>query len=97
MLVSIDLAEVLSSGRLRRRTPMDDMSGEITGSNGIRSPTIVLFLTVWFQREQCEDLRYVAIMRHVFNYMVKSVAENNMKAEIWGLVMVVLVLLAVRF
>jgi hypothetical protein len=29
--------------------------------------------------------------------MVKSVAENNMKAEIWGLVMVVLVLLAVRF
>jgi hypothetical protein len=39
------------------------------------------FLTVWFQRERCEDLLYVAIMGHVLRSMVKSEAENDMEAE----------------
>jgi hypothetical protein len=41
-----------------------------------------VFQTAWFQRERCEALESVTIMGHVFSSMVKSVAENGMKAEI---------------
>jgi hypothetical protein len=41
-----------------------------------------VFLNVWFQREQCEVLMFVAIVVHVFSFMVKSVAENGLEAKI---------------
>jgi hypothetical protein len=49
------------------------------------------------KRERCEDPQFVAIMRHAFSSKVKSVAENDMEAEILGLVMVVRFLVAIRF
>jgi hypothetical protein len=49
----------------------------------------MFFLIVWFQRERCEALQSVAIVGHVFSSMVMSVVENDMEAEICGLVMVV--------
>jgi hypothetical protein len=85
-----DLVRVLISGRLYRRTPMDDMPRDCwmgwysVGWNHV-------FLTVWFQREQCEALQYVAIIEHVF-CVVRLVVENGMNAEIYELVMVVQVL-----
>jgi hypothetical protein len=82
MHVFIDLAEVLSSGRLRRGTSLDDSCLKFSGSVGIRSYATMFFLTVWFQRERCEALRSVAIVRHVFSHTMKSVAENDMKVKI---------------
>jgi hypothetical protein len=66
------------------------------GSDEIWSRVTVFFLTVWFQRERCEALQSIAVVGHVFSSMVKSVAENGMETEIWGLVMVVRVLVAMR-
>ena len=83
MLVFFDLAGVSSSGKLRRRAPLGVSCLKIAGLDGIRSRATMFFLTVWFQREQCEALQSVAIVGHAFNSMVKSVAENGMEAEIW--------------
>jgi hypothetical protein len=64
-----------SSGRLRWRTPLGEYCLEIAGSDGIRSCRPMFFLAIWFQRERCEALLSVAIMRHVLRSMVKS--ENE--------------------
>jgi hypothetical protein len=61
---------------------MDNMSGEIVGSDGILSRATVFFLTVWFQRERREALQSVAIVGHFFSFMVKLVMKNGMEAEI---------------
>jgi hypothetical protein len=50
---------------------------EIAGSDEILSCAPMDFLTIWFQREDCEALLYVAIMGHV----LKLEEENVMKAE----------------
>jgi hypothetical protein len=42
---------------------------------------LCFFLTVWFQRERAEALLSIAILGLVLRSMVKSEAENNMKAE----------------
>jgi hypothetical protein len=81
MPIFIDLIGVLSFGRLRWRTPMDDMLRDCR-SDGIRSRATMFFLTIWFQMEQCEALQYVAIAGHVFSPMVKSVTENGMEDKI---------------
>jgi hypothetical protein len=65
MLVLIDLAEVLSFERLRRRTPLGTLCLEIAGSDGILSCAPMFFLTVWFGKERHEALLYVFIMAHV--------------------------------
>jgi hypothetical protein len=67
----IDLAEVSSFGRLRRRTPLNTSCLEIAGLDGIRSCAPMLFLAVWFQRD---------IIGRVLRSMVKSEAENDMVA-----------------
>jgi hypothetical protein len=41
-----------------------------------------VFLTVWFQMEQCEALQSVPVVGHVFSHMMKSVTENDMEAKI---------------
>jgi hypothetical protein len=56
---------------------MGNSCPEIAGSDEIRSCTPVDFLTIWFQREHCESLLYVAIVGHV----LKSEAENVIEAE----------------
>jgi class 3 adenylate cyclase len=63
---------VSSSGRLRQRSPMDDVP-EITRSDGLQARTT---------SERCEALRSVAIMGHVFSFMIKSVAKNGMEVEV---------------
>jgi hypothetical protein len=62
MPVSMDLTGVSSSGRLRRRTPVDASCLEVVGSDGIRSGAPV-FLSdpVWFQRERCEAVMDVEL------------------------------------
>ena len=49
----IDLAGVVSSGMLRRLTPMGVSCPEIS-VDGIRSGAPIFFLAVWFQRERSE-------------------------------------------
>jgi hypothetical protein len=72
---------VWSFGRLCWRTPLGASCLEIVGSDGIRSCTLMFFLTVWFEREHCEALLSVAIMGYVLPSMVKPKAENDMEVK----------------
>jgi hypothetical protein len=54
---------------------------EIARSDEIRSCAPIFFRTVSFRRERGEALLSVSIMTLVLLFMVKSVAENDMKAE----------------
>jgi hypothetical protein len=81
MTVPIDLAAVLGSRRLRRRTPLDDMPGDcLIGWYSVMC-THVFTLAVWFEREHGKSLLSIAMKKHVLRSMVKSEAENDMEAE----------------
>jgi hypothetical protein len=69
----------------------------IAGLDGSWSRATMFFFTVWFQRVRCKALQLVAIVGNVYSPVVKSVPENGMEAEIWGLVSVVQVMVAMRF
>ena len=58
MRALVDLAGVVSSGMLRRLTPLGASCLEIA-VDGIRSGAHMFFLTVWFQSERCEALLFV--------------------------------------
>jgi hypothetical protein len=69
MAIPNDLAGVLCSGRLRRRTSLGDMLGDCW---------------IGWYSVVCthgEALLSVAIIEHVLRSMVKSKAENDMEAE----------------
>jgi hypothetical protein len=74
-----DLVGVLSSKRLRWRTPLGDMPGDYW----IRSYSVVrtINFSYNFQRKCGEVLLPVAIMAHILRSMVKSKMENDMEFE----------------
>jgi ABC-type uncharacterized transport system permease subunit len=65
---------------------------EIVGLYVILLRAIMFCFTIWFKRERWKVLQSVAIVEHIFSFMVKSFMENGMEAEIRGLVMAVRVL-----
>jgi hypothetical protein len=62
MHVSMDLAEMSCSGRLRRQTQLGTSAWRLLDRMGFGRVHPCCYLTVWFQRERCEALLEVTIM-----------------------------------
>jgi hypothetical protein len=64
----MDLVGVTCSGRLRRRAPLGDHAWRLLDRMGFGRAHPYFYLTVWFQRERCEALLAVTIMRSDFSF-----------------------------
>jgi hypothetical protein len=68
----MDLVGVTCSGRLHRRTPLGDHAWRLLDRMGFGRVHPCFYLTIWFQRERCEALLAVTIMRRDSRSMVKK-------------------------
>jgi hypothetical protein len=84
-----DLAGVLSSRMLRRRTPLGDSCMEIAGSYGIRSWAPMIFWPFGFIGNVTMLYYLLPSWDTSFTVYGEVRAKNDMQAEFWGLAIVV--------